>query len=169
MLITDVAEAGSMWRTGVDQAKKKKRERTVSDFLQEVGSPQEEGRPFNQLHRNGPNHWNRAHFISSLQDQWEVYHQRHLSEMAVIFTGKSGSCVINRQDSVELFPPPKQTYILMSEWSCRDLLVQLQFFSGENWCPKGLKVRENLYCFPESKGKGTYQFKFLQKKLMALN
>ena len=50
MLITDVAEAGSIWRTGVDQAKKKKKKmRTVSDFLQEVGSSQAEDRPFNQL------------------------------------------------------------------------------------------------------------------------
>ena len=58
MLITDVAEAGSIWRTGVGQAKKKKKkkERTVSDFLQEVGSSQEEDRPFNQLHQNGLNH-----------------------------------------------------------------------------------------------------------------
>ena len=48
MLITDVAEAGSIWRTGVDQAKKKVR--TVSDFLQEIGSSQEQGRSFKQLH-----------------------------------------------------------------------------------------------------------------------
>ena len=50
MLITDVAEAGSIWRTGLDQAKKKKKVRTVSDFLQEIGSSQEQGRPFKQLH-----------------------------------------------------------------------------------------------------------------------
>ena len=43
MLITDVAEAGSIWRR-VDQAKIN--ENSVSDFLQEVGSSEEQGRSF---------------------------------------------------------------------------------------------------------------------------
>lgn len=158
MLITDVVEAGSIWRTVVDWAKTR-HENSVTDFLQEAGSSQEQGRPFKQPQQNGPTPLKGSPFRKQTTGATVGPVSQALVGNDWVATDKSRSRVIltDRLLLNYFFPQDKQTYILMSlnlrpDRSLRDLPVQFQLFGRETWCPKCLSAGENLCCVSRKPG-----------------